>query len=218
MKDKSETTNFIIYNKCIEQSFNTESVLKEMAAKNQMTLTFETDTTIQKTLGALSGLGRIHKPVVVSDTNRVFTTKSSKKYNVSKKDKEKCCISGICETSTGDLLITDICNKKLKLLDQTYRVVAHCDLHAQPMSMCSIDSSLVALTLGFSGIYFIRVTNGQIVQERTLRLEHDCHGIAHNQGKLYITSGQALFHYTMDIILVSKVYEDTSGRCAGNYC
>ncbi|KAH3854420.1 hypothetical protein DPMN_096962 [Dreissena polymorpha] len=103
------------------------------------------------------------------------------------RDRCECCITGICVTATGELLITDQANYKVKLLDQTYKVMAHFDLSDVPNSMFSIDSSLVAVAVCNNGVHFIRVTNGQLVQERTLALKHICKGIAHHQGNLYIT-------------------------------
>ena len=59
-------------------------------------------------------------------------------------------------------------------------------------------------------------TNGQLIKDRILELEHNCVGIAHNQGNLYIIDGKALYHYTVDGRLVSKMYGDTSGVFTGN--
>ncbi|KAH3749733.1 hypothetical protein DPMN_184243 [Dreissena polymorpha] len=58
-KDKSEAVNLIMYRKCLDQSLKTKEVLKGMTVKNDMILTFNPDTTIQKTLSSLSGLGQI---------------------------------------------------------------------------------------------------------------------------------------------------------------
>ncbi|KAH3848841.1 hypothetical protein DPMN_091224 [Dreissena polymorpha] len=87
------------------------------------------------------------------------------------------------------------------------------------MSMSSIVSSLVAvitskrneihfirvkrseihfIIVKTSDIHFIRVTNGRLVQDRILNLQHKCGGGAHHQGNLYITSGTALYQYTVD--------------------
>ncbi|XP_052223164.1 uncharacterized protein LOC127839045 [Dreissena polymorpha] len=58
-------------------------------------------------------------------------------------------------------------------------------------------------------VSFIRVSNGQLVQEREVSLQHDCLGISHRQGNLYITDGETLYHYTVDVRLVRKIYRDT---------
>ncbi|XP_052260888.1 uncharacterized protein LOC127865044 [Dreissena polymorpha] len=85
--------------------------------------------------------------------------------------------------------------------------------------MCSIDSSLVAvITFKSSNIYFIRVTNGRLVQDRALNLQHDCSGIAHHHRNLYITSGTALYQYSLDGTLLRKLYDDTTGLLKGSSC
>ncbi|KAH3839025.1 hypothetical protein DPMN_112446 [Dreissena polymorpha] len=148
-----------------------------------------------------------------SDPNQVIRVKTSKKYDVRiEKDAYSCSISGICEIANGEFLLIDWKNLKVKQLDQTYKVVAHCDLPSHPVSICSIDSSLVAVALGIGEIIFIRVTNLKLVKDRTMKFQHLCHGIAHHHGKLFITTDTALYQYSVDGRLVSKLYEDKSYR------
>ncbi|XP_052215630.1 uncharacterized protein LOC127834081 isoform X2 [Dreissena polymorpha] len=146
-----------------------------------------------------------------SDPNQVIRVKTSKKYNVKieKDTANRCYISGICEIATGVLLITDKKNRKVKLLDQTMKVVAHYDLPSAPVSICSIDSSLVAVAMCIYEVHFIRVTNLQLVKDRTMAFQHLCHGISHHKGNLFITTKKALYQYTVDGRLVSKLYKDT---------
>ncbi|KAH3873579.1 hypothetical protein DPMN_036817 [Dreissena polymorpha] len=159
-----------------------------------------------------------YQPAAVSKPDQIIKVKSSKRYSVKiKGDKYTCFITSICETASGELLITDLDNCKVKLLDQTYKVVAHCDLPSDPRSMCSIDSSLVAVTVGYNQVHFIRVTNGQLIKDRILKLQHSCFGIAHQHGNLYITDGEALYLYTVDGRLVREMYKGTSGYNAGNH-
>ncbi|KAH3720621.1 hypothetical protein DPMN_063523 [Dreissena polymorpha] len=101
-----------------------------------------------------------HQPGAVSKPDQIIKVKSSKKYSVKiEGEKGICYITGICETASGELLITDWQNNKVKLLDQTYKVVAHCDLPGGHLSMCSIDSCLVAVTVDYKEVHFIRVIN-----------------------------------------------------------
>ncbi|KAH3848910.1 hypothetical protein DPMN_091294 [Dreissena polymorpha] len=129
-KDKSKALKFIKYRKCRDQTLKTEAVLQSMTTKNEMTLTFNPDTTIKQTLSILSGLGQIlsnlhhsshvTKPSSIWDPNQVIKVTSSKKYKVRvKNDSYECHITGICETAAGQLLLTDLRNNNVKLLDQT---------------------------------------------------------------------------------------------------
>ncbi|KAH3718703.1 hypothetical protein DPMN_061509 [Dreissena polymorpha] len=153
-----------------------------------------------------------YQPGAVTKSDQIIKVKSSKKYSVKNEgENDSCYIGSICETASGELLITDWTNDKVKLLDQTYKVVAHCDLPGPPVSMCSIDSSLAAVTMLPNEVHFIRVTNGQLIKDRVMELKHACLGIAHQHGNLYITNGRALYQYTLDGRLVRELC-DLSGQ------
>ena len=76
------------------------------------------------------------------------------------------------------------------------------------------------MTLGHAGVQFVAVTNGQLVNGRKLQLPHAVAGIAYHRGALYLTSGTALYHYTLTGTLVRKLYEDTirgsTSKCNAN--
>ncbi|KAH3855660.1 hypothetical protein DPMN_098230 [Dreissena polymorpha] len=288
-KDKTEALSLMTYRKCLDQSLKEEAVLQEMTTKNERTLTFYPDTTIQPKLSSLSGLGKIlsavkqsqsskrttkntlttrnnpkassqsdivnqtapgskvkkcnpessssrqysprnhssqvsdpvssssHQliqglePDAVSMPDSIIKVKNSEKYSVKiERDLSNCIITGICDTASGELLILDKANNCVKLLDQTYRVVAYCELPSEPWSMSSIDSSLVAVAVAKMQIHFIRLTNSQLIKDRTLTLEHTFFGIAYHQGNLYITDDEGLYHYTVDGRLVRQMYKDAS--------
>ncbi|XP_052245727.1 uncharacterized protein LOC127854708 [Dreissena polymorpha] len=101
-----------------------------------------------------------YQPGAAIKSDKIIKVKSSKKYSVNfKGDKGKCVINDICETASGELLIADFYNEKVKLLDQTYKVVAHYKLDYGPWSLCSIDTNLVAVSMNNREVIFIRVTN-----------------------------------------------------------
>ncbi|KAH3816349.1 hypothetical protein DPMN_117865 [Dreissena polymorpha] len=167
----------------------------------------------------------VNKPEQLFIPKAVFRMIAKTKYSVMvKSDRETCTISGISETDAGELVIIDNFNNKAKLLDKTFKVVAHCYLPGSPLSMCSINSiasSLVAVALESKTVHFIRVTNRllkRLVNERTLELKHACQGIAHHLGSLYITSGTALYHYTVDGTQMMKMYENTSEQRSVTSC
>ncbi|KAH3813156.1 hypothetical protein DPMN_141607 [Dreissena polymorpha] len=135
-------------------------------------------------------------------------------------DQHICYIRCICETASGELLIGDRKNNNVQLLNQTYKMVAYCYLPIRPSAMCSIDSSLVAVSNECTNeLHFIRVNNGNsLIKDRIMKLQHKCWGITHHQGNLYITDGIALYHYTVDGRLLSTIYQDTSDKWTGkNY-
>ncbi|KAH3848921.1 hypothetical protein DPMN_091306 [Dreissena polymorpha] len=223
MTTKNEMTLFFNPDTTILQTLSNLSGLGQIHSKGkrlQTTKSTTQNTEIrQKTVYSQQQLSSdVKQQSVICHPNQVIRVKSSQKYTVNmKNDSETCFILGICETATGELLIIDGKNCKVKLLDQTYKVVDHYDI--KPIDMCSIDSSLVAITVnGGCEVHFLQVTNGQLIWDRKLELQHYCLGIAHHQGNLYITDGKALYHYTVDGRLVSKMYEDTSAIMTVTSC
>ncbi|KAH3848924.1 hypothetical protein DPMN_091309 [Dreissena polymorpha] len=134
IKDKSEALSFIEYRKCRDQSLRMQEDLEAMTTKNEMTLTFNPDTTIKQTLSTLSGLGQIlsnlhhsshvKQPSVTRDPNQVITVTSSEKYKVKE---DYWTITGICETASGELIITDIAGNNVELLNQSFTLVDQCN-------------------------------------------------------------------------------------------
>ncbi|KAH3796852.1 hypothetical protein DPMN_150427 [Dreissena polymorpha] len=99
------------------------------------------------------------------------------------------------------------------LLNAQYNIVSDCHVSGCARNICQITCSEVAVIIG-SDVQFISVRNGQLITGRKFQLPHG--GIAHHHGKLHITSGSALYHYTLTGTLVKKLYEDTGGCDRGN--
>ncbi|KAH3852315.1 uncharacterized protein LOC127874970 [Dreissena polymorpha] len=205
--------------KCME--YHNYFVMKHVTfGKENISQWPQTSVDAQEQSSSSDQLVEEYQPGSVSKPDPIIKVTSSKKFNVHiKGDSDKCYINGVCETSNGELLIIDFSNRKVKLLNQTYKVVDHYELPNHPVSMCSIDSSLVAvITFESSVILFIRVTNGLLVLDRTLNLQQKCSGIAHHHGNLYITSGTALYQYTVDGTLLNKFNDDRSGLLESSSC
>ncbi|XP_052220167.1 uncharacterized protein LOC127837293 [Dreissena polymorpha] len=120
---------------------------------------------------------------------------------------DTCFIGGICSLPSGQVIVIDQNNKRVKLLDQHYTLSSHCNLSGDPWDICKITSNEVAVTV-YKYVQFISVTNGQLVNVRKFQLPHEAVGIAYHQGALYVTSYNALYHFTLKGSLVKKLYED----------
>ncbi|XP_052230959.1 uncharacterized protein LOC127844604 isoform X3 [Dreissena polymorpha] len=204
--------SFIASKKCLEKSMQSETYLKDNAVQAERLLTFQADIDIEQFVSKLSGLGRI----VLSYPDQVFTVQGKSEYNVEiPSDSWNCSIIAICVLSSDQILVADNNNKCVKLLDQQYKVVAHCDLNAIPSDMCQITPSEVAVAVNdveTHEVQFVSVNGGHLVMGRELQFKHSCLGIAHDQKDLYLTSGTALYKYSMRGDLMKKLYEDTSGK------
>ncbi|XP_052778522.1 uncharacterized protein LOC128215963 [Mya arenaria] len=130
-------------------------------------------------------------------------------------DTETCNIEGICELSGGEVVISDWGNCKVKLLDQEYLVVGHCDVPMHPFDVCHIGGNEVAVCVNNLDerreLHFINISKGKLVTARKLSFTHSCYATAHHGNKLYISSYTALYVYTMTGKLVKKLYENKSG-------
>ncbi|XP_052781867.1 uncharacterized protein LOC128218276 isoform X2 [Mya arenaria] len=147
----------------------------------------------------------------LSDPNHVFSVAEYKEYNVKMSDdKYNGSIDGVCEMPSGEFVIADWNNCKVKLLDKEYRVLDHCDVPEYPWDVCHIDGNEVAVCVN-SKLLFINATKGKLVTTRKLSFSHKCIASAHHGGQLYISSGIALYVYTMSGKKVKRLYKDKSG-------
>ncbi|KAH3776086.1 hypothetical protein DPMN_177499 [Dreissena polymorpha] len=142
-KGKAELA-FIASKKCLEKIRQSETYLKVNAVQAERLVTFQADIDIEQLVSKLSGLGRI----VISYPDQVFTVQVKSEYNVGiPSDSWNCYISDICVLSSNQILVADYNNYCVKLLDQQYKVVAHCALNAHPSNMCPITPNEVAVTV-----------------------------------------------------------------------
>ncbi|XP_052276295.1 uncharacterized protein LOC127875339 [Dreissena polymorpha] len=226
ISDKSKAElSFIATRKCKDKIQQSKTVLKENSLQTNVLITFQPNDEIVQYLSTLSGFGRIEHSTqtlnVQEDPNKVFTVQGKSEHNVrTSSDSDVCSICAICVLPDKQVLVADVDNKKVKLLDEQYKIVSHCSLTLFTQDMCQILPNEVAVTLNDEKnnkheVQFIAVNNRQLVKENNLKFRHTCRGIAFHQGDLYITSRTALYKYTLSGTLVSKMYEDTSDQRTG---
>ncbi|KAH3869813.1 transcription intermediary factor 1-beta-like [Dreissena polymorpha] len=192
--DKSrKNIEFIASRKCFDKIHEFESYLKENPVKVQSQMIFQTNIDLVQYLTKQSCLGRIL--TIKLNPDQVLTVKRKSEYNVkiSSDTSQTCYVIGICSIPCGQVIVADLKNEKVKLLDQHYNVSSHCDIAGKPTDICQITSSEVAVSQNIGVVQFISVSNGQLVKRRELELPHGAAGIAHHQGALYVTSGNALY-------------------------
>ncbi|KAH3749055.1 hypothetical protein DPMN_183545 [Dreissena polymorpha] len=194
---------FIASRKCLDKIQESETYLKKNPVKDQTFMIFHADIDIEQYLSKKSGLGR------------VLTVKRKSEYNVkTSSDTKTCIITGICILPSGHVIVVDRNNEKVKLIDQQYNIVNQSKVSGFLSDICLITPSEVAVTVG-NDVQFISVRNGQLITGRRFQLPHYVVGIAHHHGALYVSSGTALYHYTLTGTLVKKLYEDTGGGSRG---
>ncbi|KAH3879235.1 hypothetical protein DPMN_003138 [Dreissena polymorpha] len=148
---------------------------------------------------------------LLGKSGKVFKVQSNTEHNVRiPSDSNSCHITGMCALPDGQVLVADRGNKRVKLLSQQYKVVSHWDVNAEPQDICQITPSEVAVTVNTSKIHevqFITVNQGKLVPGRKFQLQHECTGIAHHYGDLFVTSGKELYKYTLNGKLICRLYE-----------
>ncbi|KAH3819432.1 hypothetical protein DPMN_121167, partial [Dreissena polymorpha] len=253
-KDKKKLC-FIVSRKCIDKIQQVESYLYENRDKLECAILKQTKQDTMEYLSKVSGLGRLVESmkantdieqclsklaglarIVSRYLSHVFTVQGKSEHNVHlSSDSDTCCITAMCILPSGQVLVADENNYKVKLLNEQYRVVDHLVyvtlmVHRYLKDMCMITPREVAvavngyktdswkiLDIGTSVVQFITVTQSklELVQGRNLQLQHDCTGIAHHQGELFICSGLVLYNFFLNGKMISKLYQDRSlDRCA----
>ncbi|XP_052255542.1 uncharacterized protein LOC127861180 isoform X2 [Dreissena polymorpha] len=241
-KGKAELS-FIASKKCLEKINQSETYLTENLVQVESSLIFQADNDVQQHLSKLSGLGRIvvctQAVPLHDDPDQVLAVQGKSEYDVSiPSDSQKTYdICAICVLSNDQILVADYKNKRVKLLDHQYQVVGHsdffvldhqyqvvghCDFTAEPHDMCQTTHSEVAVAvtdyIKTHEVQFVSVNDGRLVKGRKLQFQHQCSGIAHNLQELYLTSGTALYKYSMNGALLNKLYEAGSSDSTVNKC
>ncbi|XP_052781936.1 uncharacterized protein LOC128218324 [Mya arenaria] len=225
-KDSSgETPLYIGFRNCEKKIKQANEILQNMSNVVKYDITFRKHNGIEDFLSSMKTFGELNEsnvyckqPLIsLFPRDHVFDTKGYKEYNVKmSSDKDTCDILGICELPGGEVVITDFKNRKVKLLDQEYRVVDHCDVPKYPNDVCHIGGNEVAVCVNSNDddrheLHFINITKGKLVTTRKLSFTHRCKSATHHGNKLYISSITALYVYTMTGKLVKKLYENKSG-------
>ncbi|KAH3793064.1 hypothetical protein DPMN_146567 [Dreissena polymorpha] len=213
---------FITLRKCIDQTAAADSLLKSMIKKDGTDIKFQPNRELIQFHADCTDFGKIiiGDPQHNVDPNKIVSIEDKSEYNVrTATDKYSCSITGICTTSNGDLVIADCHNNCVKLLNQAYKVIDQVQLPTCPWSMCSISSFEMAVTVSeqeadaLNEIHLLRVDGGKIIRKQVLEMNHVCYGIAHVDAEVFVTSGTALYEYTMEGRLVKKLYEDSTDEC-----
>ncbi|KAH3879813.1 hypothetical protein DPMN_003720 [Dreissena polymorpha] len=156
---------------------------------------------------------------LLGKSGNVFKVQGKSEHNVRiPGDSYPCHIFGICVLPDGQVLVADRDNKRVKLLSQQYQVVSHWDVNAYPRAICLITPSEVAVAVDDINIHevqFITVNQGKLVPGRKFQLQHTCTGIAHQQGDLFVTSGEELYKYSLNGKLICRLYADSLGCNTG---
>ncbi|KAH3722035.1 hypothetical protein DPMN_064984 [Dreissena polymorpha] len=212
-KNKAEL-EFIASKKSLSKVQESEEFLNKKTVVIGLSFSFEPNTDIEQYLSKQVGLGKI----LLADPINVFSCVQTNEYDVSlSSDSHHTTqyITGICVFDNDTIIIADYNLKKLKLVDQHYKVISHLDVPLSVGGMCRISTNKVAVTVcedTTNGIQLCFINNGQLLKGNQLQLQEECTGIAHHAGTLFVTSRKTLYLYNLSGELLQKIYEDTTSN------
>ncbi|KAL4216782.1 hypothetical protein ACF0H5_024505 [Mactra antiquata] len=122
-----------------------------------------------------------------------------------------CSITGSCIVD-DTFIFTDYFNHKLKRFDISTSLIDYCQVPGNPRGVCRVGEKEIVVACN-KVVQFVSV-HDSLSLLRSITMNHDCYGIAHSNGKLYITDGnQSLYMYDMSGSLlktVTRVYHRQS--------
>ena len=105
-----------------------------------------------------------------------------------KEDKECCNIAGIAITPSGQRLLVDNWNQKVKLFSQDMRILSSVTVPGDyfPWDITVVNDREAVVTVGQS-LVFLEVTDRQLRVKHTINLSFYAYGITYSKDKLIVT-------------------------------
>ncbi|WAR05026.1 hypothetical protein MAR_020395, partial [Mya arenaria] len=151
---------YLGYRRCQDKLTKAEEQVQKMQKQPEQKLIFKSDISLQPFLRNLHVLGSIDK----IEIGHVYNALALKQYDVGiQSDNYRSSIVGLCEFPSGDLVIADKKNSRVKHLNRQYDVTASCALPSPPYDLCHISGKEVAVAVNDSirhEVHFINVTTG----------------------------------------------------------
>ena len=101
-------------------------------------------------------------------------------------DNRNCGINGITIRPSGQRLVLDCRNQKVKLFSPDMRFLSSVSVPERPWDITMVNDREAVVTVGKS-LVFLEVTDTQLSIKHKINLSFDCDGITHSNGKLFVT-------------------------------
>ncbi|XP_052786919.1 uncharacterized protein LOC128222112 [Mya arenaria] len=220
-----ETSSYIGFRICQTKLSEAKSTMLEIKKSPTKRISFLSNESLLPFFRNLNILGNVDSIIsmpIQTDCDHVYKTQGSSRYSVRiKKDVQICHIVGICELPSGEVVVADSGNSRVKLLNNQYKVIDHCDLPSYPEHMCLTESHEILVAIDcvtLHEIHFFSVNRGKLQTVRKFSTNHQCLSIANNQGQLYVGNKKILYQYTMNGDFVKEIYISMSFGCSVCKC
>ncbi|KAH3844293.1 hypothetical protein DPMN_086550 [Dreissena polymorpha] len=121
--DEKYLLSFVSIAKSMELVSKAQVMLKEMPEQKHSVVEFRSNKAIEQMLFCLSGLGDAIEMKQEGKAGEILKCNNKTMYDVHiTRDVNYCDISGICELSSGYMLISDYSNCRVKLLDIEFKI------------------------------------------------------------------------------------------------
>ena len=156
------------------------------------------------------------RPPSVIDKNQAagITLESGGKYRISlPNDTEKCLISGMTFLDSGDLVLTDKGNQKVKFVDKKFEFISQLSV-SEPWDVCSVGNEIY-VTLGTNTVQYLFVRDMVLELGKTFEMTDKCFGIANFNNGLAVglkTSEIHLMNVQGEVKRIIKIPKTEKGR------
>jgi hypothetical protein len=179
------------------------------------TVSFIPDQNIKAFL-QLQNLGKVTriKQDIINFKSGLYKVKHQREIDAKlAKEVSNCSIRYSCITPDGSLLLADNGNKQLKRLDLWTETINDCiNLQTSPCAVCLISKMESAVALADNTIQFVSLEN-KLSATHKLKMNHPCHGLAHKDGKLFISdNAKTLYIHDMNGHELKRISTNTSGK------
>ncbi|KAL4216590.1 hypothetical protein ACF0H5_024313 [Mactra antiquata] len=205
-----------------QNTMETDSRVKQTRQPTPFTTTTTTSKTTKSTAtsttttsgatGSNIGTGNIRVVKQQSKKQGLYKVVNKSRYNmVQSGDRNTCKILSSCVTNSGDIVLVDIVNYKIKLVhSKTYNIISSLLCDARPLSVCNVSSTEVVVCLLNNTIQFVSTCNNLVVT-RSLSMKHACRCITVSKYRMYICDDTSLYIYNMNGTLINTIKEIISG-------
>ena len=227
----NEATTFIIATKCEDMIWKSKAMLQAFAYNDDFKMVFKQTDEMKEFLSTQKILGKVictggKRPQPRPD--HLFKVEKRNHFHVRETaDSRKCNISGMCALPSGELVLADNYNSKLKLMDYNYKIIATCEVPNFPQDVCCTDHREVVVAVNnYSArheIIFVRIRPGRLERTRSINVQHNCYGVTHHSEVLYVATYTAVHAYDMKTSKGRELYSDetedhTACKCAVSSC
>ena len=195
-KERNDRQSIFVYNIQLSQTMKSLTTITEEISKEvyQPHISFECNPAIAIAGDQDLGTVKCHtsrKPQQKGIDEMSVTARNQVKVKVPSDDAEYARITGSAFLPSGDLILCDWCNNKLKLLDENLQMKESIDVPEAPWDVAPVNQHQVIVTFPYQkNLQFIQVTPS-LAFGHTVDLGMECRGVTVSRESIYISFSES---------------------------